>query len=159
MAIGRNGAIGCAISRYSDENWIYQLTICLYGCRKKENKRPYLVSKIPGDNCICGVSSDMKNLCHKGEPVGDCSFDKPANILIEESTTTRKPIKKRKTKKKIESEVGRLFDLIIGNQSHEYEYSFIESYEDNGRDQGSNMADDDNDSEIVETIETNENSY
>lgn len=116
-----------------------------------ENKRPYLVSKVPGDNCICGVGTDFKHLCHQGEPVGDCSYDKPPNLIIEETTTTRRPMI-RKTKKKLQSQVGRLFDWILGNQSMENDFEYDESFE-GSEEIDSQMDEDSQGSQLIEEVE------
>lgn len=112
MAVGLNNGIGCAVARFSDQHWVYQTTICLYGCRKKRNKRPYLVGKVPGSNCKCGVESNLKCLCKQGEPVpADCVEEKGSNPVVEK-TTTRKPTSKT-TKKKVESAVGRFISWLV----------------------------------------------
>lgn len=115
MAVGLNNGIGCAMARFSDDDWIYQTTICLYGCRKKRLKRPYLVGKIPASHCKCGVESDLRCLCKRGEPVpADCVEEKNLNPIVETTTTRRPPTKT--TKRKIISHVGRFISWLVDMQ-------------------------------------------
>lgn len=80
MMIGLNSRIGCAISKFTDENWSYQLLICLYGCNKKTNQKVYAVGKYAGEYCVCGIATPYKYLCSKDEPSMDCSLINDHNL-------------------------------------------------------------------------------
>lgn len=101
MAIGLNSRVGCAIARFSKKGWMFQLTVCLYGCRKKKGQRPYAVGKYPGEDCVCGVGSEFKYLCHPSERVDDCDSDcetttrrTTTDYYDEEEILTKRPKKK-----------------------------------------------------------------
>lgn len=72
LAIGINSRIGCAMGRYSKNNWMYQMTICVYGCKKQGGQKPFLVGKRPGEDCVCGVGTEFRYLCHEYEYEKDC---------------------------------------------------------------------------------------
>lgn len=65
---------------------MYQITICVYGCKKHGGEKPYLVGKSPGEKCLCGVGTEFKYLCHEYEYEKDCSdcidSDKPKKTTI-----------------------------------------------------------------------------
>ncbi|KAH8372285.1 hypothetical protein KR093_010944, partial [Drosophila rubida] len=72
---GLNDRVGCAIIKYSQDKFKYQLMICFYGCHRMGKKMLYELGKVPGDKCKCGADHRFKNLCNKQERHGDCSLE------------------------------------------------------------------------------------
>lgn len=58
----------------------------------------------------------------------------------------------RKTKKKLQSQVGRLFDWILGNQSMENDFEYDESFE-GSEEIDSQMDEDSQGSQLIEEVE------
>lgn len=101
MMIGLNTRLGCAVSRYSDKEWTYQLLICMYGCGKKIKQKTYANGKYPGESCLCGVTREYKYLCHNDEPTSDCGLiidhDLETNVNINQRRGNKmtRPTKKK----------------------------------------------------------------
>lgn len=101
MMIGLNTRLGCAISRYSDREWTYQLLICMYGCGKRIKQKTYAIGKYPGESCHCGVTRQYKYLCHNDEPTADCGLiidhdlEHNANVDQRREDAMPRPTKKR----------------------------------------------------------------
>lgn len=91
MMVGLNSRIGCAITRFSDKNWSYQLLVCLYGCKKKTEQKVFATGKFPGEYCHCGVSSPYKYLCRKSEPSLDCG------LIVDHDMDNPNPVDNRGT--------------------------------------------------------------
>lgn len=60
------------MGKFSKKRWMYQMTVCVYGCKKFGGEKPYFVGKIPGEDCECGVGDEFKSLCNDVEHVEDC---------------------------------------------------------------------------------------
>lgn len=114
MAVGLNSRIGCAIARFSKKGWMFQSTVCLYGCRKKKGRRPYAVGKYPGEDCLCGVGWEFKYLCHPAEGVDDCDSECEETLTgttiddYDEAET----IKTKRPKPKYSTMTGKMLELI-----------------------------------------------
>lgn len=91
MMVGLNSRIGCAITKFSDKNWSYQLLVCLYGCKKKTEQKIFATGKFPGEYCVCGVSAPYKYLCKTTEPSLDCG------LIVDHEMAKRNPADNRET--------------------------------------------------------------
>lgn len=123
LAIGLNSRVGCAIARYKKKEWMFQLTVCLYGCRKRINKPPYQPGKYAGEYCVCGVGSEFKYLCHPNERVKNCidaeDNDKATKEESDENydyeeDNDKKPKKPKKEWKSLTGKILEVIDCLRG---------------------------------------------
>ncbi|XP_015034396.3 antigen 5 like allergen Cul n 1 [Drosophila willistoni] len=68
LIIGEVDRIGCAISRYTKEEWNHQLLVCIYSDSIRDFKKPvYQIDNKPTSHCKCGVNQQFQNLCSRRE--------------------------------------------------------------------------------------------